>query len=105
MAAAITALRPAAPRQAPDPRRRRDPHRRRGSRHLSAIMIRTARGDQVYWFAGFRPSHGVAIGIDFEVQPLSAGLACLAAVLVTGAMIFFLAYFELDRAASTTSSC
>ena len=61
---------------------------------LFVIMIRTAGGDQVYWFAGFRPAHGVSIGIDFEVQPLSAGLACLAAVLVTAAMTFSWRYFD-----------
>jgi multicomponent Na+:H+ antiporter subunit D len=61
---------------------------------LSVIMIRTGGGDQVYWFAGFRPAHGVSIGIDFEAQPLSAGLACLAAVLVTAAMTFSWRYFE-----------
>ena len=61
---------------------------------LGVIMIRTAGGDQVYWFAGFRPARGVSIGIDFEVQPLSAGLACLAAVLVTAAMTFSWRYFE-----------
>jgi len=61
---------------------------------LFVIMIRTAGGDEVYWFAGFRPSHGVVIGIDFEAQPLSAGLACLAAVLVTAAMTFSWRYFE-----------
>jgi multicomponent Na+:H+ antiporter subunit D len=61
---------------------------------LGVVMIRTAGGDQVYWFAGFRPAHGVSIGIDFEVQPLSAGLACLAAVLVTAAMTFSWRYFE-----------
>jgi multicomponent Na+:H+ antiporter subunit D len=61
---------------------------------LGVIMIRTAHGDQVYWFAGFRPSHGIAIGIDFEAQPISAGLACLAAVLVTAAMTFSWRYFE-----------
>jgi multicomponent Na+:H+ antiporter subunit D len=36
----------------------------------------------------------VAIGIDFAVDPLSAGLACLAALLVTAAMIFSWRYFE-----------
>ncbi|MGH3150713.1 MAG: complex I subunit 5 family protein, partial [Streptosporangiaceae bacterium] len=61
---------------------------------LSVIMVRTGSGDQVYWFAGFRPAHGVSIGIDFEVQPISAGLACLAAVLVTAAMTFSWRYFE-----------
>jgi multicomponent Na+:H+ antiporter subunit D len=48
----------------------------------------------VYWFGGFRPARGVVIGIDFETQPLSAGLACLAAVLVTAAMTFSWRYFE-----------
>jgi len=50
---------------------------------LVLIAIRVAHGDSVYWFAGFRPSHGVAIGIDFDAGTLSAGLAVLAALLVT----------------------
>jgi multicomponent Na+:H+ antiporter subunit D len=61
---------------------------------LAALVVRTAHGDLVYWFAGFRPAHGVAIGVDFAAGPLSAGLACLAAVLVTAAMTFSWRYFE-----------
>src|SRR6202044_3041052 len=61
---------------------------------LALIMVRTAHGDQVYWFAGFRPSRGIAIGIDCEAGPLSAGLASLGAVLVTAAMTFSWRYFE-----------
>ncbi|MGH3258017.1 MAG: complex I subunit 5 family protein [Streptosporangiaceae bacterium] len=61
---------------------------------LVLILVRTAGGDQVYWFAGFRPTHGIAIGIDFEVGSLSAGLASLAAVLVTAAMTFSWRYFK-----------
>ena len=61
---------------------------------LLVIMFRTAGGDQVYWFAGFRPAHGIAIGIDFDAGPLSAGLASLAAVLVTASMTFSWRYFE-----------
>jgi multicomponent Na+:H+ antiporter subunit D len=61
---------------------------------LAVIMARTANGDQVYWFAGFRPSGHVAIGIDFAAGPLSAGLAFLAAVLVTAAMTFSWLYFQ-----------
>jgi multicomponent Na+:H+ antiporter subunit D len=61
---------------------------------LIALVAQTAHGDVVYWFAGFRPSHGVAIGIDYAAGPLSAGLACLAALLVTAAMIFSWRYFE-----------
>ena len=58
---------------------------------LATIM---SRGIEVYWFGGFRPAHGVAIGIDFAADPLSAGLAALAATLVTAAMIFSWRYFE-----------
>jgi multicomponent Na+:H+ antiporter subunit D len=61
---------------------------------LAVIMVRTAGGDEVYWFAGFRPARGVAIGIDFAAGSLSAGLACLAAVLVTAAMTFSWRYFQ-----------
>jgi multicomponent Na+:H+ antiporter subunit D len=61
---------------------------------LAVIMARTAGGDQVYWFAGFHPARGVAIGIDFEAGSLSAGLACLAAFLVTAAMTFSWRYFQ-----------
>ena len=61
---------------------------------LAVILVRTAHGDVVYWFAGFRPHHDVALGIDFEAGPFSTGLACLAAVLVTGSMLFSWRYFE-----------
>ncbi len=61
---------------------------------LAVVMARTAGGDHVYWFAGFRPARGVAIGIDFEAGPLSAGLASMAAVLVTVAMTFSWRYFR-----------
>src|SRR5487761_436860 len=61
---------------------------------LAVVMARTAHGDEVYWFAGFRPSHGTAIGIDFAAGPLSTGLACMAALLVTAAMIFSWRYFQ-----------
>ena len=59
---------------------------------LLVLVLRTGSAS-VYWFAGFRPSGGVAIGIDFEADPLNAGLACLGAVLMTCAMIFAWRYF------------
>jgi multicomponent Na+:H+ antiporter subunit D len=61
---------------------------------LLVIMVRTAGGDQVYWFAGFRPVHGAAIGVGFAAGPLAAGLASLAALLVTASMIFSWRYFD-----------
>ena len=61
---------------------------------LLVIMVRTAGGDQVYWFAGFRPVHGAAIGVGFAAGSLAAGLASLAALLVTASMIFSWRYFD-----------
>ncbi|MBO0728943.1 MAG: NADH dehydrogenase [Acidimicrobiaceae bacterium] len=59
-----------------------------------AIMVGSAGGQRVYWFAGFKPGHGVAIGIDFAVGGLNGGLAALSALLVTAAMVFSWRYFE-----------
>jgi len=59
---------------------------------LGVLVIRTGAGS-VYWFAGFRPAGGVAIGIDFEADPLNAGLACLGAVLMSAALVFAWRYF------------
>ena len=59
---------------------------------LGILALRTSAGS-VYWFAGFRPAGGVAVGIDFEADPLNAGLACLGAVLMTAALIFAWRYF------------
>jgi len=60
---------------------------------LGFLVFRTSGADSTYWFAGFRPAHGVVIGIDFEAGPLSAGLACLGAVLMTASMVFSWRYF------------
>src|SRR6185437_15785979 len=59
---------------------------------LLLLTIRTSAGS-VYWFAGFRPSGGVAVGIDFQADPLNAGLACLGAVLTTASLVFAWRYF------------
>ena len=61
---------------------------------LVVIMIRVAHHDETYWFGGFRPHHGIAISVYFEVGPLSAARAALAAVLVTAGMVFSWRYFE-----------
>ncbi|MGZ4435075.1 MAG: complex I subunit 5 family protein [Trebonia sp.] len=60
---------------------------------LAFLVVRTYGADSTYWFAGFRPSGGIVIGIDFEAGPLSAGLACLGAVLLTASMVFSWRYF------------
>src|SRR5246127_1530557 len=60
---------------------------------LAFLVVRTYGADSTYWFAGFRPSGGIVIGIDFEAGPLSSGLACLGAVLMTASLVFSWRYF------------
>src|ERR1700751_112352 len=59
---------------------------------LLVLTFQTTSGS-VYWFAGFRPTGGVAVGIDFQADPLNAGLACLGAVLATASIVFAWRYF------------
>ncbi|HEU5278109.1 MAG TPA: complex I subunit 5 family protein [Gaiellaceae bacterium] len=47
-----------------------------------------------YWFGGWEPRHGVAIGISFGVEPLSAGLAALVGALATAALVVSWDYFD-----------
>jgi multicomponent Na+:H+ antiporter subunit D len=49
----------------------------------------------IEWFGGWEPRDGnVAVGIDFAVDRFGAGIASLAAVLVTAALAFSWRYFE-----------
>jgi multicomponent Na+:H+ antiporter subunit D len=60
---------------------------------LLLLLYRTTSGDSVYWFAGFHPVAGVAIGVNFAAGPLSAGLASLGALLMTASLVFSWRYF------------
>jgi len=48
----------------------------------------------VYWFGGWVPKGGVAIGIDFAVDPLGAGFGALSSALVLAGLVFSLRYFD-----------
>ncbi|HEX4830496.1 MAG TPA: proton-conducting transporter membrane subunit [Trebonia sp.] len=61
---------------------------------LGFLLAAAIRHDSVYWFAGFRPAGGVALGIDFVADPFACGLALVGAVLMTAAMVFSWRYFE-----------
>lgn len=62
---------------------------------LSALLlVGSGKTDLVYWFGGWKPVHGVAIGISFVVEPFGAGLALLAGVLVTATFAFSWHYFD-----------
>ena len=59
------------------------------------LLMRAAQAQPItYWFGGWTPRSGVALGIAFEFGPLSAGLAAFAALLVLAAFIFSLHYFD-----------
>lgn len=61
---------------------------------LFVVMVAAVGGERIYWFAGIRPHDGVALGIDFAVDGVNAGLACLTALLVVTSMLFSWHYFE-----------
>ncbi len=48
----------------------------------------------VYWFGGWTPAHGLALGISFTIDPLGAGLALFATVLTAAALVFSAKYFD-----------
>lgn len=59
------------------------------------LLAHTAHGHSfAYWIGGWRPNHRVAIGISLSVDPIGAGAATFAAVLVTAALIYSWRYFE-----------
>lgn len=58
------------------------------------LVVATRTHPIVYWFGGWRPVHGLPIGITFIVEPLGASLAALAALLTTASLVFSWRYFE-----------
>ena len=58
------------------------------------LIFRSLDHDLVYWFGGWTPRHGIALGIAFDVDPLSASLAALAAVLATASFVYSWRYFD-----------
>jgi multicomponent Na+:H+ antiporter subunit D len=58
------------------------------------VLVRSNRMTLVHWFGGWHPRHGLAIGIGFVAEPLGAGMAVLAGVLVTAALVFSWHYME-----------
>jgi multicomponent Na+:H+ antiporter subunit D len=62
---------------------------------LCALLLKKAAHQPIaYWLGGWRPSHGVSIGISLSIDPLGAGMALFAAFLVGAAMLYSLRYFD-----------
>jgi multicomponent Na+:H+ antiporter subunit D len=58
------------------------------------LIFRSADETMTYWFGGWKPRDGIAIGISFSVDPLGAGIAALAGVLAAAALIVCWDYFD-----------
>jgi multicomponent Na+:H+ antiporter subunit D len=62
------------------------------------LLARTGGGDVVTWFGGWHPQGGVAIGVDFAVDGIGAGLATFVAALATSALVFSARYLDAEEA-------
>ena len=58
------------------------------------LLFHSAGRDIVYWFGGWKPRDGVAIGVSFTVDPFGAAVAALIGTLVTAALVFSWRYFD-----------
>jgi multicomponent Na+:H+ antiporter subunit D len=56
------------------------------------IALASMKHEVVHWFGGWRPRSGVALGIAFTADPLGAGMAALASVLVLLALVYSIWY-------------
>jgi multicomponent Na+:H+ antiporter subunit D len=62
---------------------------------LGAVLLaHTLGGTVVTWFGGWTPRNGVALGVAFTVDPVGAGLAAFAGLLMTAALTFSWRYFD-----------
>ncbi|TQJ91254.1 complex I subunit 5 family protein [Streptomyces sp. SLBN-31] len=63
---------------------------------VMAVVLVAATRDKpiVYWFGGWHPVGGLAIGIAFVVEPAGATLAALAGLLTVASLVFSWRYFE-----------
>ncbi len=59
---------------------------------LIALAARSAPID--YWFGGWNGAHAMALGIEFHADPIGAGLASFAGLLVTLAFVYSWSYFD-----------
>ena len=52
------------------------------------LLIHVGRGYSVYWFGGWHPRAGVAIGVAFQVGAIGAGLAAFVSLLMVLALVY-----------------
>ncbi|HET9110824.1 MAG TPA: proton-conducting transporter membrane subunit [Ktedonobacterales bacterium] len=60
----------------------------------AALVVRSTSSRIVYAFGGWQPRKGISLGVLFAIDPIGAGLATLAGIAVTAALVFSWRYFE-----------
>ena len=58
------------------------------------LLARSLDAPLVYWFGGWQPRDGIALGIAFVIDPIGAALALLAALLVLAGFVYSWRYFN-----------
>ncbi len=61
------------------------------------LLVHVGHGISVYWFGGWHPRAGVAIGVDFAVDAIGAGLAAFVSLLMVLALIFSARRLEVQH--------
>jgi multicomponent Na+:H+ antiporter subunit D len=62
----------------------------------ATLLVRTGSGVEIYWFGGWEPRDGTAIGVSFAVDAIGAGLATLVASLMVAALVVMWRYRDTD---------
>lgn len=62
---------------------------------LALMTYTAAHGPVVHWMGGWKPHHGLAIGISFSVDPMGAGLAAFIALLIFAAVVYTWLKFDI----------
>jgi multicomponent Na+:H+ antiporter subunit D len=60
----------------------------------AVLLLRSSGGLVPYWFGGWTPRDGVAVGIAFNVEPFGAGMATFTSLLVVAGLLFSVRYFR-----------
>src|SRR5919197_3063069 len=66
---------------------------------LTMLVLSVAKigfGTEVYWFGAWQPRGGIALGVDFAVNGIGAGMAILIALLTTAALVLMWRYRDTD---------
>jgi multicomponent Na+:H+ antiporter subunit D len=62
---------------------------------LAFFLLYRAEGHEVvHWFGGWQPHHGIALGVDFAVGPLAAGMCAVIGLVMTLALVYSLTFLH-----------